>query len=127
MAGIWTEGFEPNDANHVALSPVSFLNRKTHGLAWIGSGDIVAVPELILPNGTLHVLSRRSGDSGTHGMSGVDGAYRGLAAECDYDAAASGTNEKGESSVSIVPIRERPRFHPDWEGLLRQFPRESRA
>lgn len=79
-----------------------------HGLAWIGGGEIVAVSELTLPNGKLYVLSRRSGDSGIHGMIGADGAYRGLTAECDYEAAASDTNE------GWIEIHSRCRFNrPD--------------
>ena len=75
------------------------------GLTWIGGGDIVAVSELILPNGKLYVLSRRSGDSGTHGMIGVDGAYQGLVAECDYGAQASDADE------GWIEIHSRCRFN----------------
>ena len=79
-----------------------------NGLAWIAGGDIVGVSELILPNGTLYVLSQRSGNSGTHGMVGADGAYQGLEATCDYSAAASDTNE------GWIEIRSRCRFErPD--------------
>ncbi len=74
------------------------------GLTWIGNGDIVALSELTLPNGKLYVLSRRSGTSGIHGMIGVDGAYRGLEATCDYSAAASDTSE------GWIEIHSRCRF-----------------
>ncbi len=63
-------------------------------LAWIADGDIVAVSELTLPNGKLYVRSLRSGTSGTHDMIGAEGAYTGLKVECDYDTAASDTNEE---------------------------------
>ncbi len=75
------------------------------GLTWIGGGDIVAVSELTLPNGRLYVLSRRSGTSGSHGMIGVDGAYRGLVAECDYGAQASDADE------GWIEIHSRCRFN----------------
>ena len=64
-----------------------------NGLAWIANGDIVGVSELTLPNGKLYVLSQRSGTSGIHDMVGAEGAYLGLTAECDYDAAASDAKE----------------------------------
>ncbi|MDE0416032.1 MAG: hypothetical protein OXI95_03725 [bacterium] len=84
------------------------LRGTAHGLAWIGDGDIVALSELILPNGKLYVLSRRSGTSGIHGMVGADGAYRGLKATCDYSAAASDTSE------GSIEIHSRCRFErPD--------------
>ena len=78
------------------------------GLAWIADGDIVAVSELNLPNGKLYVLSQRSGNSGTHGMIGADGAYQGLEATCDYSATASDTVE------GWIEIHSRCRFErPD--------------
>ncbi len=74
------------------------------GQTWIRDGDIVALAELTLPNGKLYVLSRRSESSGTHDMVGIDGAYRGLKIECDYDAAASDANE------GWIEIHSRCRF-----------------